>query len=347
MFDIAWFEIVNDGKSVSFVRTEIDPVPYKPFDINAMDVNGDGNDDVIVTTFQEPTIYWYEAPAEAGGLWTKRTLTDNFSGTDIYTGDINGDGTGNIIVSGLFSNKIAWFAQGGDGDGLVWNQKSLDDAVSLPGDISLDDMDGDGDLDVVVAVMGEDRVVWYENKLEEPSCVSVVPESGASGSDEIDVVLEFETGGMLLEATTINAPEVSFACDGITVNSATVNASAHSSSGTVTARITIADDASECSGDVTLRIGDVKTVCEQAFSVTDQAGQDEECLAVRLLGAGSPKLAALRTFRDGFLVRSAAGRKLVDLYYTNQCALKTIIDSRPAVRAVAKRALEALGALVE
>jgi len=37
----------------------------------------------------------------------------------------------------------------------------------MPADISLNDMDGDGDLDVVLAGMGENQIIWYENKLDD------------------------------------------------------------------------------------------------------------------------------------------------------------------------------------
>jgi hypothetical protein len=47
----------------------------------------------------------------------------------------------------------------------VWTDHLLDDDIKMPGDISLNDMDGDGDLDVVLAGMGENQIIWYENQL--------------------------------------------------------------------------------------------------------------------------------------------------------------------------------------
>jgi hypothetical protein len=37
----------------------------------------------------------------------------------------------------------------------------------MDGDVSLDDIDADGDLDIVLAGMGIDKIIWYENKLNE------------------------------------------------------------------------------------------------------------------------------------------------------------------------------------
>ncbi len=41
----------------------------------------------------------------------------------------------------------------------------IDDEIIWPGDVFLDDIDEDGDLDLVVAGMGENQVIWYENKI--------------------------------------------------------------------------------------------------------------------------------------------------------------------------------------
>ncbi len=49
-----------------------------------------------------------------------------------------------------------------------WTVNPVDDDITFPGDISLDDLDNDGDLDIVLAGMGVDQMIWYENKLENP-----------------------------------------------------------------------------------------------------------------------------------------------------------------------------------
>ena len=52
-----------------------------------------------------------------------------------------------------------------DNGDIQWVEHLIDDEIILPGDISLDDIDEDGDLDLVVAGMGENQVIWYENKI--------------------------------------------------------------------------------------------------------------------------------------------------------------------------------------
>jgi hypothetical protein len=48
---------------------------------------------------------------------------------------------------------------------IQWVEHLIDDEIILPGDISLNDIDEDGDLDLVVAGMGENQIIWYENKI--------------------------------------------------------------------------------------------------------------------------------------------------------------------------------------
>jgi len=169
---ISWYEPDYTRGEVSFEGTMIDDNLTKAFDVNVMDVNGDHAQDVLVSIFQLPGLYWYEAPEKTGDPWTKRTISETFEGTDMYTGDVNGDRKSELIVSGLFMNKISFFTPSGAPDDIQWTEEVLDDNITLPGDISLNDIDGDGDLDVVLAGMGTNQIIWYENKLpKKNSCL--------------------------------------------------------------------------------------------------------------------------------------------------------------------------------
>ena len=52
-----------------------------------------------------------------------------------------------------------------DNGDIQWVEHLIDDEIILSGDISLDDIDEDSDLNIVVAGMGENQVIWYENKI--------------------------------------------------------------------------------------------------------------------------------------------------------------------------------------
>ena len=140
----------------------VDAALPSAFDINSMDVNGDGRRDIIVSTYNNPGLYWYEAPPGFGAGWVKRQIAE-FDGTDMYAGDIDGDGQDDFIVSGLLHKTLSWFSY--DRAGESWTEHVVD-TINLPGDVSLNDMDGDGDLDIVLAAMGSHKILWYENGLK-------------------------------------------------------------------------------------------------------------------------------------------------------------------------------------
>jgi hypothetical protein len=168
MGNVSWLDVKSSSGQVTFDRTMIDPALVRAFDANTMDVNGDGKKDVVVSTFQLPDIYWYEQPAASTAPWIQHLITNTYEGTDLFTGDIDGDRNTDLIISGLFTQKIYWFSYQYKNGEAVWTDHFLDDDILNPGDISLNDLDGDGDLDVVLAGMGENQIIWYENQLPKP-----------------------------------------------------------------------------------------------------------------------------------------------------------------------------------
>jgi hypothetical protein len=219
--NVSWIEIVLDGEEISFNRTIIDDDLDKAFDVNCMDVNGDSKKDVLVSTINAPGLYWYEAPSQDGGAWTKHFISETFSGTDIYTGDVNGDGKKDAVASGAFSDMLSWFEF--NTFSQTWTEHSIDNDTQDPGDVSLDDIDGDGDLDAVVAGLMEDQMIWYENRL--CSLTGIEPTSVKTG---LGIIPRFNkitiTGNDSADFSGVVPDDVDFGADrGITVLSATGN----------------------------------------------------------------------------------------------------------------------------
>jgi hypothetical protein len=64
------------------------------------------------------------------------------------------------------------------------------------------------------------------------------------------------------------------------------------------------------------------------------------CPAAKVLGEEDPRLTTLRGFRDNVLSKSALGRQVISLYYTNAQAINAALESHPKLKAFAHKALE-------
>jgi len=169
--NISWFDISYEAGETVFNRTMIASGVNSPFDVCSLRVNDDAHHDVVVSALnkydpEDPgRLYWYKAPLTTGDPWIQYTISDNIEAADVYPGDIDGDGRSDFIVSVLGGLKISWFSNELSNDDIVWSEHVLDDYILIPGDITLIDVDGDGDLDVVTTSFYGNEVVWYENKI--------------------------------------------------------------------------------------------------------------------------------------------------------------------------------------
>lgn len=103
--------------------------------------------------------------SHADDAWTQVTIKSPFQdATGIAAADIDGDGDMDVFgLSGDSGNTVAWF-ENTDGVGTAWGMHTIDRYFTYPSGLKPADLDGDGDVDVVVCSTDwGGKLVWYEN----------------------------------------------------------------------------------------------------------------------------------------------------------------------------------------
>ncbi|MDP6195690.1 MAG: FG-GAP-like repeat-containing protein, partial [Candidatus Poseidonia sp.] len=103
---------------------------------------------------------------------------------DLHAADIDGDGDLDIVSASYTDNTIAWYENDGNSD-PTWTAYDIVTNASGARTIYVADMDGDGDLDIVSASKGDDKIAWYENNGDGTSWTTAV--IATSAQDAIGV----------------------------------------------------------------------------------------------------------------------------------------------------------------
>lgn len=137
-----------------------------PYGIAAGDIDGDGDLDITSADCKpNDSVYWFEN--DGAGTFTKHLVQDNDPERleRHALGDIDGDGHLDIVIVKNNRGHLVWFENSGTPrDGQRWARHVI--TTELPGayDVSLADIDQDGDVDVAASswVLGN-QFAWFEN----------------------------------------------------------------------------------------------------------------------------------------------------------------------------------------
>ena len=205
---IAWYE--NTDGAGTFGPTQIIATDAtEALSVSAVDVDGDGDTDVLSASFGDSTIAWYENSDGAGFFGPTQIVTMDAVGADsVFPVDLDGDGDPDLLFASFLDSKIAWY---GKTDGLddYGPQQVISTATVGPVSVHAADLDGDGDADVISASQGDHTIVWLENidgagTFDPPQTISVdallatsVHAADIDGDGDIDVLSSSQADGKI------------------------------------------------------------------------------------------------------------------------------------------------------
>ena len=134
-------------------------------DVHTADLDGDGDQDILVASRNFYGIAWYENTDGRGSFGTKQ-LIDSRSAVSVYAADLDGDGDQDVLAGGR--DGIAWYENtGGQGIFSLWPQHRFPAGAGRVLSVYAADLDGDGGQDVLAGreelAGGNYGIVWYEN----------------------------------------------------------------------------------------------------------------------------------------------------------------------------------------
>lgn len=131
-------------------------------------IRGDGllgNWEIVGSDY--PGLPAYSVHRRQGAGWSKhminRTALPHATGVGIA--DLGGSGYADIVVAAKDgSDKVVWYENRRSGElvQFFWDQHVIGEPAVGAREVSIGDLDNDGDPDIAVALRDEDCIVWYE-----------------------------------------------------------------------------------------------------------------------------------------------------------------------------------------
>ncbi len=151
----------NDGAG-NFSPGPVIQVPAEPRQVVSMDVDQDGNPDLVYGCEQGATLGWIASDG-AGGLSGAQTIEPGVAYHSLTVTDIDADGTDDLIAVD-YSTPANVFAYRGMPSGGFAPRHLIENSDGIRAGHPTDgDLNGDGAVDLVVNYDGEDRVSVFLN----------------------------------------------------------------------------------------------------------------------------------------------------------------------------------------
>ncbi|MHC4500414.1 MAG: FG-GAP repeat domain-containing protein, partial [Planctomycetota bacterium] len=161
-----WWENI-DGKGTAWAQHVVDVNFGGAEVVFPSDIDGDGDMDIIGSDEQAGALVWWENAAGNGTVWTKQMVdADRREQHLVWGADIDADGDTDVVGATYLDGGIYWW-ENTSRNGTVWQKhvvdSNMDQDYCRTHCLRVDDMDGDGRLDIVASAGTESGINWWQN----------------------------------------------------------------------------------------------------------------------------------------------------------------------------------------
>ncbi|SRX73419.1 T9SS type A sorting domain-containing protein [Aequorivita antarctica] len=133
--------------------------------VHASDLDGDNDLDVIITQRLDGKVVWFENIDGLGDFGPEKNIA---SGLDtpvgVYTSDLDNDGDLDVLSVSLYGDVVDWY-ENLDGAGNFGSQNIIMNNADGANFVLANDIDGDGDMDVIASLRDSNEIRWFKNTL--------------------------------------------------------------------------------------------------------------------------------------------------------------------------------------
>ena len=185
--EVAWYANRLNEASADFAPQRIISTSGDgAFTVRAVDLDLDGDDDVLATSSIDGEITWYENRlGEPSADFAPGQIVSNLSPAPrAFVADLDGDGDPDVVSTSYNGDEVAWYENRlGEPSADFGPRRIVTALADGVNSASLADLDGDGDPDIVSASQNDLKFSWYPNPGTDPTDAETDGDGLADGAE--------------------------------------------------------------------------------------------------------------------------------------------------------------------